>query len=142
MKLAREWPASEGRPRRAGVSSFGISGTNAHVIIEEAPAVAVEAREPGPQRPVPVVVSARTEAALPAQIERLRSCVGDLRDVAFSAATTRAQLEFRAAIVLADIEGMSLPDVALALGVPVGTVKSRVFRARRMLAERLGEPNG
>lgn len=49
--------------------------------------------------------------------------------------------EFRAAVVLADIEGMSLPEVALVLGVPVGTVKSRVFRARRLLAKRLGEPN-
>lgn len=48
--------------------------------------------------------------------------------------------EFRAAVILADIEGMSLPEVALALGVPVGTVKSRVFRGRRLLAERLGEP--
>lgn len=49
--------------------------------------------------------------------------------------------EFRAAIVLADIEGLSLPEVAVALGVPVGTVKSRVFRGRRMMARRLGEPN-
>ncbi len=49
--------------------------------------------------------------------------------------------EFRSAIVLADIEGMALPDVALALGVPVGTVKSRVFRGRRLLAQYLGEPN-
>lgn len=48
--------------------------------------------------------------------------------------------EFRAAVILSDIEGMSLPDIALVLGVPVGTVKSRVFRARRLLAERLGEP--
>ncbi len=50
--------------------------------------------------------------------------------------------DFRAAVVLSDIEGLSLPEVALALGVPVGTVKSRVFRGRRMLARRLGEPNG
>ncbi len=49
--------------------------------------------------------------------------------------------EFRAAVVLSDIEGMALPDVALALGIPVGTVKSRVFRGRRLLALHLGEPN-
>jgi RNA polymerase sigma-70 factor (ECF subfamily) len=49
--------------------------------------------------------------------------------------------DFRAAVVLSDIEGMSLPDVALTLGVPVGTVKSRVFRGRKLLARRLGEPN-
>jgi len=46
--------------------------------------------------------------------------------------------EFRAAVVLADIEGMSLPEIAEVLGVPVGTVKSRVFRGRRLLAKQLG----
>jgi RNA polymerase sigma-70 factor (ECF subfamily) len=46
--------------------------------------------------------------------------------------------EFRSAIVLADMEGMSLPDTAEVLGVPVGTVKSRVFRGRRLLAQQLG----
>ena len=46
--------------------------------------------------------------------------------------------EFRAAIVLSDIEGMSLPETAHVLGVPVGTVKSRVFRGRRILAQYLG----
>jgi RNA polymerase sigma-70 factor, ECF subfamily len=46
--------------------------------------------------------------------------------------------EFRAAIILSDIEGMSMPEVARALGVPVGTAKSRVFRGRRLLAKRLG----
>ncbi|MEX0863545.1 MAG: sigma-70 family RNA polymerase sigma factor [Acidimicrobiia bacterium] len=48
--------------------------------------------------------------------------------------------EFRAAVVLSDIEEMPLPEIALALGVPIGTVKSRVFRGRRLLAARLGEP--
>ena len=46
--------------------------------------------------------------------------------------------EFRAAVVLSDVEGMSLPDAAEVLGVPVGTVKSRVFRGRRLLAKHLG----
>ncbi len=46
--------------------------------------------------------------------------------------------EFRSAVVLADLEGLSLQDVAEVLGVPVGTVKSRIFRGRRQLAEALG----
>ena len=46
--------------------------------------------------------------------------------------------EFRSAVVLADLEGLSMPETAEALGVPVGTVKSRVFRGRRMLAKQLG----
>lgn len=50
--------------------------------------------------------------------------------------------DFRAAVVLSDIEGFSMPDAAETLGVPVGTVKSRVFRGRRLLAERLGNQTG
>ncbi len=46
--------------------------------------------------------------------------------------------EFRAAVVLVDLEGLALETAAELLGVPVGTVKSRVFRGRRQLAERLG----
>lgn len=53
-------------------------------------------------------------------------------------ALTALSPDFRAAVVLSDLEGMSLPEVAEALGIPVGTVKSRVFRGRRMLAEHLG----
>jgi RNA polymerase sigma-70 factor (ECF subfamily) len=47
-------------------------------------------------------------------------------------------LEFRNAVILSDMAGLSLPDVAEVLGIPVGTVKSRVFRGRRILAQRLG----
>lgn len=47
--------------------------------------------------------------------------------------------EFRTAVVLADIEGLGLNQVADILGVPVGTVKSRVFRGRRLLADALRE---
>lgn len=50
--------------------------------------------------------------------------------------------DFRVAIVLADIEGLGLPEVAETLGVPVGTVKSRVFRGRRLLAKELGNQTG
>nr|WP_260333754.1 type I polyketide synthase [Streptomyces sp. REN17] len=95
----QEWPKGE-RPRRAGVSSFGISGTNAHVIIEEAPAApeepAVERRE---LPAVPLVVSARTSEALRAQLERMASVEGDALDVAYSAATGRAVHEHRAVVV-------------------------------------------
>jgi RNA polymerase sigma-70 factor (ECF subfamily) len=53
-------------------------------------------------------------------------------------ALARIPEDFRIAVVLSDIEGMGLPDVAELLGVPVGTVKSRVFRGRRLLARELG----
>lgn len=49
--------------------------------------------------------------------------------------------DFRSAVVLSDIEGLALPDVAEILGIPVGTVKSRVFRGRRLLAQELGNQN-
>ena len=68
---ARPWPA-KGRPRRAGVSSFGISGTNAHVIVEAAPAEAERAEVGSRRLPVvPWVVSAQSAAALSGQAARL-----------------------------------------------------------------------
>ncbi|WP_370592635.1 type I polyketide synthase [Streptomyces sp. NBRC 109706] len=118
---AEPWPADEGRPRRAGVSSFGVSGTNAHVIIEEAPAEEpAEADDPTdtdglstpPVTPrvlpaVPVLLSARGDAALREQADRLRALLiarpeTAWLDIAFSQATTRAHLEQRAAVVAAD----------------------------------------
>ena len=61
LTASEPWPRSE-RTRRAGVSSFGISGTNAHVILEEAPAVEVGAVVEAP--PLPLVLSAKTPEAL------------------------------------------------------------------------------
>ncbi len=54
------------------------------------------------------------------------------------AALSKLPKEFRAAVVLADIEGLGTAEVAKALGVPSGTVKSRVYRGRRLLAKYLG----
>jgi RNA polymerase sigma-70 factor (ECF subfamily) len=53
-------------------------------------------------------------------------------------ALARIPEDFRVAVVLSDIEGMGLPAIAALLGTPVGTVKSRVFRGRRLLARELG----
>ncbi|WP_329390842.1 type I polyketide synthase [Streptomyces sp. NBC_01716] len=91
----REWP-HDGRPRRAGVSSFGISGTNAHVIIEEAAPAEEEPVERRELPVVPLVLSARTRTALQAQLDRITSIDADELDVAYSAATGRAALEHRA----------------------------------------------
>ncbi|MET7686197.1 SDR family NAD(P)-dependent oxidoreductase, partial [Streptomyces sp. NPDC005423] len=100
-----EWPAGE-RPRRAGVSSFGISGTNAHVIVEEAPATATPARdEDGPVPAlIPWVVSARTPQALRDQAAQLAQFAADLDDSALAGvgralATRRARLDHRAVVV-------------------------------------------
>ncbi len=127
---AEPWAAGAQRPRRAGVSSFGVSGTNAHVILEEAPAgdqAAPGNEQPRPLPAVPVLVSARDETALRAQAGRLRAYLLarpdlSLADVGFSTATTRAQLERRAAMVAGDRDGLLAGPEALAAGQPAAGV--------------------
>ncbi|MCP3803259.1 SDR family NAD(P)-dependent oxidoreductase [Allokutzneria sp. A3M-2-11 16] len=98
------WPET-GRARRAGVSSFGISGTNAHVILEQAPACQVPLpAEPGPVLPWPV--SAKSEAALRAQAARLAAVEASPVDIGFSLAY-RAHLSHRAVILGDHAEGLA-----------------------------------
>ncbi|MBL1102869.1 acyltransferase domain-containing protein, partial [Streptomyces coffeae] len=109
---SRGWPRRVEGVRRAGVSSFGISGTNAHVIIEEAPASesAVVEEEPSGVLPVvPWVLSGRSSQALEGQARRLATfldeCDGSVPgavDVGLSLATTRAVLEHRAVVLGSD----------------------------------------
>jgi acyl transferase domain-containing protein/surfactin synthase thioesterase subunit len=100
--LSEESPwEGNGAPRRAGISSFGISGTNAHVILEEAPEVEAVAPTDPLQGPVPLVLSAKTEPALAEAAQRLTAHLTespelDLTDLAFSLATTRSAFEYRA----------------------------------------------
>ena len=133
------WPAGE-RVRRAGVSGFGISGTNAHVILEE-----FRAEEPARElvnAPGLMLwaVSAHSADSLPVQASRLRvhlqedgqedgqdSVKGPL-DVAYSLATTRAALDHRAVVLGADRESLLDGLAALAEGRESSAVLSGVVR--------------
>ncbi|WP_307791446.1 ketoacyl-synthetase C-terminal extension domain-containing protein, partial [Streptomyces actuosus] len=145
------WERAEDRPRRAGVSSFGISGTNAHVILEEAPQEARrEVRkgpsegdgpepEPGSELPrvMPWVLSAAGDA-LPAQAEQLVGFVEarpdlPLGDTALALATTRTVLENRAVVLAADRDELlrSLRSLAEGRSEP-GVVRNAVQTGGRL----------
>ncbi|MCS0603079.1 type I polyketide synthase [Streptomyces sp. LP11] len=98
----RPWDTPDGRPRRAGVSSFGISGTNAHTILEQAPAAdtAPADTERAALPVIPWVLSGKGADAVRRQAERLLAVAGDLDpyDVGHSLATTRAVFTHRAAV--------------------------------------------
>ncbi|MEU4563539.1 type I polyketide synthase [Actinoplanes sp. NPDC023936] len=106
LTSAVDWPAGE-RPRRAAVSSFGMSGTNAHVIIEEAPAAELVETADRP-RALPFVLSAKTPEALRTHADRLAGWLAehrgvDARDVARSLAA-RPVLAHRAAFAASDLD--------------------------------------
>ncbi|MYY85579.1 SDR family NAD(P)-dependent oxidoreductase, partial [Streptomyces sp. SID335] len=127
------WPDT-GHPRRAGVSAFGISGTNAHLILEEAPrdeAATREAVAAPPGSVVPWVVSGRTPDALREQARRLNEFVaGDTEalpgEVGWSLATTRSVFEHRAVVVGRDRDALTDGLGALASGVVSADVVSGV----------------
>ncbi|KJS58028.1 hypothetical protein VM95_35940, partial [Streptomyces rubellomurinus] len=132
------WPRGT-EPRRAGVSAFGVSGTNTHVILEEAPAESAqepaERAAPLPLRAdvLPWPVSGRTDAALTAQAARLAPFVAQHpelapADLGRSLATTRAALDRRAVVLAADPAQARQALDALAAGrTTAATVRGAVL---------------
>ncbi|MGW3017910.1 type I polyketide synthase, partial [Streptomyces longwoodensis] len=108
------WPDA-GRPRRAAVSSFGISGTNAHVVLEQAPEPVPAPVPAEPAAPVPWLLSAQDAEALRAQAGRLRDLVlatgTHPSDVGYTLAAHRTALPHRAAVV-----GTTPQDLLTGLG--------------------------
>ncbi|WP_455682071.1 type I polyketide synthase [Streptomyces tendae] len=136
------WPET-GRPRRSAVSSFGISGTNAHIILEQAPAteaqthsastVAASTADPSTAPGLPAIwaLSAKTPAALPAQADRLRSHAARrtdqrVEDIGHSLVTGRTVFEHRAVVVGVNRSELLSGLSGLAAGeMPAGTVTGR-----------------
>jgi acyl transferase domain-containing protein len=115
---AREWP-DRGHPRRAGVSSFGISGTNAHVILEQSPDERTVGVPSVTESVVPFVLSARGPEALRGQAARLRSFLAErpdagLLDVAGSLVNGRALHDHRGVVLAADRDQLLVRLAALA----------------------------
>ncbi|WP_341716417.1 amino acid adenylation domain-containing protein [Micromonospora sp. FIMYZ51] len=98
-----DWPA-DGTPRRAGVSAFGFGGTNAHVVLEEAPGQPSSGPSDAPDRPQVLVLSAKSAAALDAMSNRLADHLGrhpelQLADVAHTLQSGRGRFDHRRALV-------------------------------------------
>ncbi|WP_344397139.1 type I polyketide synthase, partial [Streptomyces asiaticus] len=130
-----DWPEA-GRPRRAAVSAFGVSGTNAHVILEQytEPEEDVPGGEPartGATPTLPWLVSARDEEGLRAQAGRLAAYAiahpeANAADIGWSLATTRTAHDHLAAVVGADREGLIAGLRSVAEGRPEADVVTGV----------------
>ncbi|WP_225805614.1 type I polyketide synthase, partial [Streptomyces sp. NK15101] len=144
----RPWPAADHRTRRAGVSSFGISGTNAHVILAEAPADAsMEDTTPDDEAgldgtALPWLVSARSSEALSRAAERLAEYVRarpelSPADVALSLATGRSAFESRAVLpgtdgrdgLLAGLDALASGELAAVTAAASGAKPGRASGA-------------
>nr|ACR50774.1 polyketide synthase [Streptomyces longisporoflavus] len=141
VELLREntpWAVGEDRPRRAGVSSFGMSGTNAHVILEQAPAAEVTepATESDPENGAGVLVwpvSGHTAPALAAQASRLHAHLAahpeiTAEQVAHALTTTRAALTHRGAVVATEYTELMEGLAALGTGTPSAHTVTGVTR--------------
>ncbi|MEV7983484.1 type I polyketide synthase, partial [Streptomyces sp. NPDC086519] len=132
----RPWPEVE-RPRRAGVSAFGVSGTNAHVILEQAEPAPVDTTSTWPKDvPVPLPLSGRGTTALRAQAQRLRSFLGqqpelDLPALGAALALGRAALPDRAVVLARDRnEALTGLDAVARGETAPGVVTGTVTRGR------------
>ncbi|WP_405696700.1 type I polyketide synthase [Streptomyces sp. NBC_01185] len=101
LRQPRKWPRTR-RVRRAGISSFGISGTNTHIIIEEAPETVVADR-PGDDLVHPLVISGTDTAALRAQAQHWAEWLDarpatSMRDIAYTSAVGRTHFDARAVV--------------------------------------------
>ncbi|WP_307800976.1 type I polyketide synthase [Actinomadura violacea] len=146
LNEAMQW-STEGAPRRAGVSAFGISGTNAHIILEEPPAPAESLADVPEESPVPVLMggpvvwplSARTAGGLAAQAGRLREFVMarpdlDPVNVGWSLVTTRSAFEHRAVVTGDDPDELMAGLTAVAAGEPAaGAVSGLAGEAGRVV---------
>ncbi|HEV7161830.1 MAG TPA: SDR family NAD(P)-dependent oxidoreductase, partial [Solirubrobacteraceae bacterium] len=133
-----------GRPRRAGVSSFGASGTNAHLILEQAPAeedAAGSASDPGPhpsRLDLPFVLSAKSDGALRAQAGRLHSHLQERPELApLDVAHTlagRSRFEHRAVVLAPTRDELLVRLEAISRGAGSEGVVRGVARRERKLA--------
>ncbi|MFI9387117.1 SDR family NAD(P)-dependent oxidoreductase [Kutzneria sp. NPDC052558] len=138
------WPQTE-RPRRGAVSSFGISGTNAHVILEQAPEREPATVVPDPPAAYPLVLSARSEAALRDQVANVLARLDDnvsLLDLCYSLATTRVPFERRAAVVGTDRAELRDGLRALSGGTAVAPEGKVAFLFTGQGSQRLGMGRG
>lgn len=135
----RPWPSGS-RVRRAAVSSFGISGTNAHLILEEAPEAHPEPQPAQPRTAEVFVLSARSATALNAMAGALDEHLSahpeqNLTDIAHSLATTRSQMPHRLAVTASSHHELRRVLASAARGdTPPEAVRGKAGTARRKLA--------